>query len=68
MATETHTTLPQKLFAQLAKALQDAAKGIRDPKTAEKACKDMDRMRQELRQNVGRFDVAVDLIRETRDE
>jgi hypothetical protein len=68
MATKTNSTVPQRLFAQLEKALQNATKGIRDPETAEKACKDMDRMREDLRKKVGRLDVAVDLIRETRDE
>jgi hypothetical protein len=68
MATKTNTAAPRKLFAQLEKALQNAAKGVRDPKIAEKACKDMDRMRRQLRKKVGALEVAVDLIRETRDE
>ena len=60
--------IPRKLLAELKGAIANAASGVRDPAIASKACKDMNRMRKELRKKVGMLDVAVDLIREARDE
>jgi hypothetical protein len=68
MATETKTAVPTKLLEQLETAMDNIAKGIRDPKAAAQACKDMDRMREDLRKRVGNLNVAVDLIRETHDD
>ena len=60
--------ISQKLFAELQEAVDNAAKGICDPEVMKKACMEMDRLREELRKKVGTLDVAVDLIREVRDE
>ncbi|HTU88940.1 MAG TPA: hypothetical protein VMF69_02485 [Gemmataceae bacterium] len=62
------TTVPQELLAELQRVVDNAAKGIRDPEEMKKACMEMDRLRQQLRRKVGTLDVAVDLIREVRDE
>jgi hypothetical protein len=59
------STVP--INAELQKVIDDAAKGILDPKRAEEACRRMDKDREELRKKVGELDVAVDLIREARD-
>jgi hypothetical protein len=61
------TGISEKLLAELQTALANAANGIRDSEAAMKACKDMDRMREQLRKRVGNMDVSVELVRETRD-
>jgi hypothetical protein len=43
-------------------------KGVRDPEAMRQAAERMDRMREEMRQRVGNVDLAVPLIRATRDE
>jgi hypothetical protein len=68
MKTSEKNLIPPKLLVELEKALDNAAKGIRDLDTIKKACRDMDRMREEMRKKVGTLDVAVDLIRQGRDE
>lgn len=42
-------------------------KGVRDPEAMRQAAERMDRMREEMRKRVGNVDLAVPLIRETRD-
>ena len=39
-----------------------------DPEAMKRACERMDRMREEMRKRVGEVEVAVSLIRESRDE
>jgi hypothetical protein len=56
-----------ELLAEMQERAERAAKGIRDPEDARRACERMDRMREELRQKVGELDIAVELIREARD-
>lgn len=54
------------------RALQDTldrvAKGIRDPEASRQALERLDKAREEMRQRVGVVEVAVELIRETRDQ
>jgi hypothetical protein len=54
------------------KDLTDAVKrmmnGVRDPALAKKAREDMDRTREEIRKRIGTVEVAVDLIRDARDQ
>lgn len=40
----------------------------RDPEMVRKACERMDKMREELRARIGTVDVAVELIRDARDQ
>jgi hypothetical protein len=61
-------TIPPELLAALQEAADNAARGIRDPEAMKRACDRMDRMREELRQRQGEMNVAVELVRETRDE
>jgi hypothetical protein len=42
--------------------------GIRDPDSMRQAAERMDRMRQEMRARVGNVNLAVPLVRETRNE
>jgi hypothetical protein len=48
-------------------AIDRALEGVRDPDSMRQAAERMDRMRQEMRERVGNVNLAVPLIRETRD-
>jgi hypothetical protein len=48
-------------------ALDRLSRGIRDPEAARKSRERMDRMREENRRRLGVQDIAVDLIRQSRD-
>ena len=68
MKIKTKTTgIPAKILAELQKAAVAAAKGIRDPEKAKKACAEMDRIREEIRKKHGILDIGVPAIRELRD-
>jgi hypothetical protein len=64
MSTEIET----ELVHELRESLERAAKGIRIPEEMRQARNEMNRMREELRQNFGTVDVAVDLIRDARNQ
>ena len=49
-------------------AIDRALEGVRDPDSMRQAAERMDRMRKEMRTRVGNVNLAVPLIRETRDE
>jgi hypothetical protein len=68
MKTTERNVIPPKLLAELEEVMADIAKGRRDPEAMKKASRDMDRLREETRKKLGILDVAVDLIREGRDE
>ena len=69
MATVEHqTTIAEALLAEMQLRAERASKGIRDPLEMQRACERMDRMREELRQRVGETNLAVDLVREARDQ
>jgi len=58
------TTVDPEVQAAVDRVLQ----GVRDPVAMRRAAERMDRMREEMRQRIGNGDLAVPLIRETRDE
>jgi hypothetical protein len=60
--------IPEDVKAQLHEALDDLAKGIRRPDKMKAASDRMDRVREENRKLFGETNIAVDLIRETRDD
>ena len=68
MNTTVPPLIPADILAELRAAADRAASGVRDPEATRRACERMDRMREELRQRQGEMTVAVDLVRETRDE
>ncbi len=49
-------------------AIERAMKGIRDPNAMEEAAREMDEGREEIRSRVGELNIAVDLLRQARDE
>jgi hypothetical protein len=60
--------IPAELMAEMQKAADRAAKGIRDPEEAKRARENMDRVREEIRNEHGILDIGVPAIRELRDE
>jgi hypothetical protein len=69
MATaEDPAAISQKDLDALQEAIDRAVKGIRDPKAARRACEEMDQAREEIWRDYGERNLAVDLIRESRDE
>jgi hypothetical protein len=68
MSTNLSPAISPEVMAELEEAAERAARGIRDPEAMKAACERMDRMREETRLEHGTLDVAVELIREGRDE
>ena len=60
--------IPPELMAELQEAAEKAAQGERDPEAMRQACARMDHMREQLRQRQAELNVAVELIREVRDD
>jgi hypothetical protein len=69
MATvqKSPTIAPETLTEMQQRAARSAG-GVRDPEDARRACERMDRMREELRQRIGETEIAVELIREARNQ
>jgi hypothetical protein len=65
--TETITGIPPDFAAEFQEALDDLSKGIRRPEKSQAACERVDRLREENRQFFGEQNVAVELVRQTRD-
>jgi len=63
----TRGIIPDDLKAELEELLANPAGGIRDPERARKAREHMDRIREENRRLFGETNIAVELIRQTRD-
>jgi hypothetical protein len=57
--------IPPEWVAELEGILRDPY-APPDPKEMAKACKEIDRMREDTRKKMGELDVAVDLIRDAR--
>ena len=69
MATaEKPEAIPQEDLDALQEAIDRAVKGIRDSTAARRACDEMDQAREQMRRDYGDRNLAVDLIRESRDE
>ncbi len=66
ITTEKASVIPAALQAEIQVALDNLARGIRDPEAARKACERMDRMREENKLLLGEKSSAVDVIREIR--
>lgn len=64
----TNTGIPPELAAALDEALRNAMTGNRDPEAMRQACDEQDRLREELRQKVAEVNIAVELLREVRDD
>ena len=60
--------IPPELMAELQERAEQAARGIVDPEARRTARERMDRMREEFRRRHGEVNLAVELIREARDD
>jgi hypothetical protein len=68
MATaEKPAATPKEDLDAVQAVIERVIKSIRDPKTAHTACQEMDQAREEMRRDYGERNLAVDLIRESRD-
>ena len=65
--SKTTSAIPPDLAAEFQQAVDDLAKGIRRPEKMQAACERMDRLREENRRLFGEQNIAVELIRQTRD-
>jgi len=65
--TEPISGISEEVKAQMRQTLDDLVKGVRRPDKIAAACERMDRMREENRKLFGELNIAVDLIRQTRD-
>ncbi len=66
--TPTIPGVPPDLAVEFQEAVADLAKGVRRPEKMRAACERMDRMREENGRLFGEQNIAVELIRQTRDE
>ena len=53
--------------AEYEAAIARAMKGVHDPVAMERAAREMDEGREEIRSRLGELEIAVDLIRDVRD-
>ena len=65
--SEISTGIADDVKAELQEALDDLSKGIRRPDKVKAARAHMHRIREENRRLFGEQNIAVDLIRQTRD-
>jgi hypothetical protein len=65
---ETPSTIPPELMAELHQRAERVVRGIIEPEARMKARERMDRMREEFRRRHGEVNLAVELIREARDD
>jgi transcription initiation factor TFIIIB Brf1 subunit/transcription initiation factor TFIIB len=69
MATvEKPSAIPAEDMAELQRAVDNAVNGTRDPEAMARAALEMDQGREEIRRRLGEVNLAVELIREARDE
>lgn len=62
------TTHNDEIALRIDEALLSAVRGERDPVKMGKAIDEINRMREEIRKRTGTVNVAVDLIREARNQ
>jgi len=60
------STIPPELMAELQEAVDQIMKGVRDPDAMDPAAKEMDEGREEIKRRLGELNIAVELVRETR--
>jgi hypothetical protein len=65
---EGDSAIPPELMAELRERAERAARGLIDPETRRIARVRMDRMREDFRRRHGEVNLAVELIREARDD
>lgn len=66
-AEMTGAGIPSDLMAELQRAAERAAKGVRDPEAMRQACERMDRISEQIRKRHGVLDIGTPAIRELRE-
>jgi hypothetical protein len=66
MQTNEQHLIPPEIVSQMQAAVENAAKGVRDPERIKRARESMDRIREEIRKQHGVLDIGVAAIRELR--
>jgi hypothetical protein len=66
-AEMTGTGIPSDLMAELQRAAERAAKGVRDPEAMRQACERMDRISEQIRKRHGVLDIGTPAIRALRE-
>ena len=62
MATvDESSAIPAEDLAELEKTIQNLIQGVRDPDAMDRAAKEMDKAREEVRQRLGEVDLAAEL-------
>jgi hypothetical protein len=65
--TQTNTAIPPELLAQMEEAARNAMSPIRNAEIMRRACLEMDRISEGIREKHGVLAVGVQAIRELRD-
>jgi hypothetical protein len=55
------TPIPSEDLAELEKTIENLIHGVRDPEAMDRAAKEMDEAREEVRQRLGEVDLAAEL-------
>ena len=59
---------PAAVTTELQDAAENASRRLRDRAAMRRACEEMDRIRNDVKRRLGSVEVAVDLVREAREE
>jgi len=68
MTAATTPDATSEALKELREAIDRLMRGEHDAEAIRKACERMDEMREELRSRIGTVEIAVDLIRDARDQ
>jgi hypothetical protein len=69
MATaENPRAIPAADLAELQRAVEDMMRGVRDPDAMDRAAREMDEGREEIRKRLGELNIAVELTDPDEDE
>jgi hypothetical protein len=58
---ETASAIPAEDMAELEAAVADLIKGVRDPEKMERAARELEEGREEVRRRIGETNIAVEL-------
>ena len=68
LTVEKDSSMTPDLVAELEDAVRRVVTGVRDPELMRQAAEEMDAGREEIRNRLGEMSIAVELVRETRDQ
>ena len=68
VTVEKTSAIPAEDMPELEKAVNDMIRGVRDPQAMDRAAKELDEGREEIRQRLGELNLAVELTDPDDDE